>query len=352
MKDTLRLTPGVMQLETHYPSGALSRKMTYRDGEIDGTFQEYHPNGQLMESAQRVGEVEGTNMEYHPNGRVIEVTPYVDGYARRARDHWDNGLVRERITYVNGERQGPWTVHDRTGKVVARYRMRNDDVVEMGKWSRRAPKRNGVGRTRSGGGPVPASGEVLVNMRRAYQDQSAVYLVRNTTYRIERTSTGVVAHRDMEEDELLLKDRTGTAHKQEIHYSDLIPLERLEAYTLVPNGRGTKRVPVDKVDRRDEREDYIFHDDSKVASFVMPSLISGAVAHVEHTIAYPDARLVSGHFFAGVYPTESSTLTVISDQDIDVDVRTSTYPTVWSHARSPSKKDDACSGSPCIRCRR
>ncbi len=168
--------------------------------------------------------------------------------------------------------------------------------------------------------------ELLVNMRRAYQDQSAVYLKRNTTYRIERTATGVIAHRDMEEDELLLKDRTGTAREEEIHYSDLIPLERLEAYTLVPNGRGTKRVPVNNIDRRDEREDYIFHDDSKVASFVMPSLISGAVAHVEHTIAYPDARLVSGHFFAGVYPTESSTLTVISDQDIDVDVRTFHLP--------------------------
>ncbi|MBK7381992.1 MAG: toxin-antitoxin system YwqK family antitoxin [Flavobacteriales bacterium] len=135
VKDTLRLTPGVMQLETHYPSGTLSRKMTYRNGEIDGTFQEYHPNGQLMEeTTHRVGEVEGTNMEYYPNGKVSEVTPYVDGYIHGERViNWDNGMVREHITYVNGERQGPWTVHDRTGKVVARYRTRNDDVVEIGK---------------------------------------------------------------------------------------------------------------------------------------------------------------------------------------------------------------------------
>lgn len=164
--------------------------------------------------------------------------------------------------------------------------------------------------------------ELLVNMRRAYQDQAAVYLVRNTTYRIERTSTGVIAHREMEEQELILKDLTGAAREEEIHYSKLIPLEKLEAYTLVPQGRGHKRVPVETVDHRDDREDWIFHDDSKIASFVMPSLISGAIAHVEHTIGYPDPRMMAGHFFAGVYPTEESTLTIISDAGIDVDVRT------------------------------
>jgi uncharacterized protein len=135
VKDTIALKPGVMQLETHFPNGTRARKMTYRNGEIDGEFKEYHANGQLMEeSTQRSGEVEGTSTEYHPNGKVHETMPYVDGYLHGERViYWDNGLARERINYVNGERHGVWTVHDRTGKVVARYRMRNDDVVEMGK---------------------------------------------------------------------------------------------------------------------------------------------------------------------------------------------------------------------------
>lgn len=164
--------------------------------------------------------------------------------------------------------------------------------------------------------------ELLISMRRAWQDQSSVFLKRNTTYRIERSAKGFTARRETEEQELMLKDQSGTAQEEVIHYSGLIPLERLEAYTLVPQGRAHKRVPVRSVSHRDERDDHIFHDDSRVASFVMPSLVAGSIAHIEHTIAYPDARFVAGHFFATYRPTIESTLTVVSDPGIDVDVRT------------------------------
>ncbi|MBK9175815.1 MAG: transglutaminase domain-containing protein [Flavobacteriales bacterium] len=171
-------------------------------------------------------------------------------------------------------------------------------------------------------GSAQPADELLISMRRAWQDQSSVFLKRNTTYRIERTEKGFTARRETEEQELMLKDQTGTAQEEVIRYSGLIPLERLEAYTLVPNGGKRKRVPVRSVSHRDEREDHIFHDDSRIASFVMPSLVSGAIAHIEHTIAYPDARFVAGHFFASYRPTVESTLTVVSDPGIEVDVRT------------------------------
>jgi hypothetical protein len=163
--------------------------------------------------------------------------------------------------------------------------------------------------------------ELLVRMRRAHQDQNAVYLKRSTTIRIERTTDGAVAFRDVEEQRLMLKDLSGRDREQQVYYSGMIPLKRLEAHTMVPSGKGHKRVPVRTVDHRDERSANIFHDDNRVASFLMPSMTSGAIGHVSYTLSFPDARLTNGHYFASVHPTEESTLTVISDPGIEVDIR-------------------------------
>ena len=171
------------------------------------------------------------------------------------------------------------------------------------------------------GATAQSPDELLDRMRDAYQDRPSVYLKRNTTYRIERTKQGIVAFRDVEEQELMLKDMAGSGAEQEVHYSGLIPLERLEAYTLVPRGKKHKRVPVGIVDHRDDRGGNIFHDDSRVASFVLNSLNSGSIGVVEYTLSFPDVRFVGGHYFSGIAPTEESTLTVISDPDIPVEVR-------------------------------
>src|SRR5690606_13250769 len=136
----------------------------------------------------------------------------------------------------------------------------------------------------------------------------------------ERAPGGTVAFREVVEQRLMLKDMAGSAYEQEVHYSGLVPLSGLEAYTQVPHKNGYKRVRVGTVEHRDERDDNIFHDDSRVARFVMPSLVAGAIANVSYTLSYPDARLASGHFFASMAPTEESTLTVISDPGVEVDI--------------------------------
>ena len=133
-KDSIPLGTGRVQLETRFPNGALARRMAYRNDEIDGEFVEYHPNGQVMERAQNdAGESQGTSTSYYPDGKVMETQPYANGLLHGERVlYWENGQARERIRYVHGQMHGEWTVHDRTGKRVAKYRMRNDELVEIG----------------------------------------------------------------------------------------------------------------------------------------------------------------------------------------------------------------------------
>lgn len=133
--DTIPLGAGLATIQAAFPDGKPSRNMNYRNAELHGEFTEYHANGKLMEQANyRAGSVEGVSRSYHANGQLHITTPYVDGLM-----HGDyvvtgeNGQVRERITYKHGLKHGPWVKYDSNGRAVATYRMRSNDVVEIGK---------------------------------------------------------------------------------------------------------------------------------------------------------------------------------------------------------------------------
>jgi uncharacterized protein len=133
VKDTVRVSGGIVDLETRFPDKTLSRRMRYRNGEIDGEFTEYHANGKVMKRVTYVGgTIVGSSQEFFADGKEHMVIPYLEGKKHGEQlVYWDNGQLRERITWKGGEMQGPRTFHDRTGKKITTYRMRSDDVVEI-----------------------------------------------------------------------------------------------------------------------------------------------------------------------------------------------------------------------------
>ena len=161
--------------------------------------------------------------------------------------------------------------------------------------------------------------ETLTRYRRKYHDQSEVMLHMNTTVRITRENGRIVARRQVEREAISLKAAAGNQDREEVSYSDFVPLEQIEAYTLAPGRKSYRKVEVTEFTHRDERSDEIFHDDNRTVSFLFPAMEPGAIAHLDYTLAYPDARFVTSHFFASGRPVEESTLTVICDPGIEVD---------------------------------
>ncbi len=133
VKDTVALGAGLVHLETRFPDGTLARKMSYRNGGIDGEFTEYHANGKLMKRVNyRGGSIDGASTEYFSTGQEHIVIPYVDDRKHgEQRIYWEDGKLREQLTWLNGEQQGPHMVYDRSGKKLVTYRMRSDDVQEI-----------------------------------------------------------------------------------------------------------------------------------------------------------------------------------------------------------------------------
>ncbi|MBL7964346.1 MAG: DUF3857 domain-containing protein [Flavobacteriales bacterium] len=142
----------------------------------------------------------------------------------------------------------------------------------------------------------------------------------NTTIEVIREGDVIKGYRSSEQERILLKTLSGRSDPEEVSYSGMVPLERIAAWTMVPQGNSYKKMPVKTFSHRDERDDHIFHDDSRSVSFVFPGTAPGAITHLEYRLGYPDARFMGGHFFGLSHPIEESTITLITDPDIEVEV--------------------------------
>lgn len=170
-----------------------------------------------------------------------------------------------------------------------------------------------------GGGALAQSpDELLTRYGRAWHDQPVVYLKLNTTFEIERTATGLKGIRTVVKENITLKPSAGLTEQEEVYYAQLTPLEKINAWTLVPNGNRYSRKPVSRFVHKDVLDDQIFHDDSRSVQFIFPGVGRGAITHLDYELSYADAQLFSGHFFATWAPVEESSLTVICDKTVDV----------------------------------
>lgn len=170
-----------------------------------------------------------------------------------------------------------------------------------------------------GGGVLAQSpDELLTRYGRAWHDQPVVYLKLNTTFEIERTATGLKGIRTVVKENITLKPSAGLTEQEEVYYAQLTPLEKINAWTLVPNGNRYSRKPVSRFVHKDVLDDQIFHDDSRSVQFIFPGVGRGAITHLDYELSYADAQLFSGHFFATWAPVEESSLTVICDKTVDV----------------------------------
>ncbi|HRH38738.1 MAG TPA: DUF3857 domain-containing protein, partial [Flavobacteriales bacterium] len=163
--------------------------------------------------------------------------------------------------------------------------------------------------------------ETLEKYRKQWPDQAALFLHYNTVVELSLTRNGVEGKRSVEQERLALKPPAGQSSGDEVGYSSLVPLEKIEAWIMVPKDDSYKKVRVEDITHRDERSDNVFHDDSKVASFTYHGMTTGAITHLEYTLGFPDARMIAGHYFASGYPVEESSLTVITDKGVEVEAR-------------------------------
>jgi len=167
--------------------------------------------------------------------------------------------------------------------------------------------------------PAVVHAQTLEQMQQIFPDKLAVFSNINRSVDISYKKGIPYAEANEVSEMMVLNDNAnGLYNKDKVYNSDFNELEKVEAYTLVPDGNSTKKIKVTDFKTQSSPSQDIFYDDIKETSFDYPQMMKGSIAHVETSHYNKDIRFLSSFYFSNYLPVHNATYTVTFPEDMDV----------------------------------
>jgi hypothetical protein len=107
----------------------------------------------------------------------------------------------------------------------------------------------------------------------------------------------------------------------------LIPLTKIEAYSLVPDGKSYKKYPVAKFEEKYSTDRNVFYHDYKEKVFLYSNLTQGAVTYYKTQHQLKEPRFFGTFFFGNFTAVENAELTVVCPNNVKFNYRLFGYDT-------------------------
>jgi len=160
-----------------------------------------------------------------------------------------------------------------------------------------------------------------------YPSSDAVMLNTKRTYTIRENKNGLEVLSEDVQEVLILGNNISPFVEDEVSYSTLVPLKKIEAYSLVPNGKSYKKYPVAKFTDKYSDDNAIFYHDAKEKVFLYPNLTQGAVTCYKSVHELKEPRFFGTFFFGNYMAVENAELTVICPKNVKFNYRLFGYDT-------------------------
>ncbi len=160
--------------------------------------------------------------------------------------------------------------------------------------------------------------EKLAVYKKKHPGHNYAKIVNSSTVTID-LEKGLPVVRTNRRDEFIVLNQNGVTalFQDEIQFSSFETVEKLEAYSLIPNGKEGKKVKVTEfMTKKAESEGSVFHDDTQMTSFSYPSLCEGAVRVLDYTEKTTENRFPFGFTFDSSIPIDLSTFVIDCDSNI------------------------------------
>lgn len=139
-------------------------------------------------------------------------------------------------------------------------------------------------------------------------------------------------------DVLILDDKAnGVYNRQYLYNNSYDELLELEAYTKVPDGKKYNKLKVTDIKTESARGRSVFYDDTKQTGFDFPSLIKGAIAHMEYSEAYKDVHFLTPFYCESYMPVVNAVYTVTLPSDMQLKYSIQNDPNKKIHIEESSK---------------
>ncbi|WP_299762398.1 transglutaminase domain-containing protein [uncultured Dokdonia sp.] len=157
----------------------------------------------------------------------------------------------------------------------------------------------------------------FIKYKNAYPDE---YLARLTSQRlidISLKDNQIKISQTIEEEDLLLNETAQFATEESVEYSSFFLLDKIEAASLVYDGKKYREYEVTDFVRKDELSES-FYDDTKSVNFLYPKLQQGAIKKLNYTTSITNPRFLSPVYFGNVYPLVKQKVEIVVDKDINL----------------------------------
>lgn len=166
---------------------------------------------------------------------------------------------------------------------------------------------------------VDTKAQSVEEMRRLFPDKLAVFSNINRSVEITYKKGIPYAEANEVSEMMILDDKAnGIYNKDKVYHSSFNELKKVEAYTLVPEGTGTKKIKVTEFKTQSATSHGVFYDDAKETSFDYPRMMKGSISHVETDHYNKDIRFLSTFYFSNYLPSHSATYSITYPDDVDI----------------------------------
>jgi len=164
--------------------------------------------------------------------------------------------------------------------------------------------------------------EEYKTLKATYTDQPAVYEERICDVEIRYSKKEGIRFIVNDREQLfILTDNalpfaTGTEY-----FSKEYKIEKIKAYTLIPEAKGYRKLEVKDFKQSSETSDYVFFDDQQVYNYTYPSVCQGAKLVEETTFNWAKPENPISFFFGLGLPTILAKYTVTFPENVKIDYR-------------------------------
>ena len=167
--------------------------------------------------------------------------------------------------------------------------------------------------------PILIKGQNVEQMQQLFPGKMAIF--SNISRSVEIAfNKGVPYAESKEISEMMILDDNakGMYNKDNVYHSSFNELRKVEAYTIVPDGNGTKKLAVTDFKTQASRSQNVFYDDVKETSFDYPRMMKGSVSHVATEHYNKDIRFLPTFYFSNYLPVHNATYSISFPEDVDV----------------------------------
>ena len=149
-----------------------------------------------------------------------------------------------------------------------------------------------------------------------YPTCDAVILNTKGTYTIKESKQGLAINEDRMTEMLIVGNNIAPFVENEVTYSGLMPLNKIEAYSLVPDGKSYKKYTVTKFEEQHSTDRNIFYHDYKEKVFLYPNLTQGAVTYCKTQHQLHEPCLFGSFYFGNFTAIENAEFTVVCPNSV------------------------------------